>query len=187
MRRLDLHPRKKLRNPARHLRQLARWPERIAGQLPTAGQMEGSRFWNFKVPVFAKLIEPPHATDETRRACIAAIFAAAEVIERAPSRPAGCRIACLVTTPFLFESEVTIFIDEDYFRSFLPVPAKKRTEFSGGWIEASPADAALLAPILPPAPEGLEFMGGTRLVEHDPEWGPAPVERVNWLWAFQRR
>jgi len=187
MRRLDLHPKKKLRNPARHLRQLARWPEQIIDQLPGGPQLQGQRFWNFKVPVFAKLVEPPHATPEAQRACIAAIFAAAEAVEHSDKRPQGCRVACLVTTPFLFESEVTLFADEDYFRSFLPVADKKHTEFDGGWIEASPANASPLAPILPPAPDGLVFHGGTLLREYDPEWGETPVERVNWLWSFPRR
>jgi hypothetical protein len=186
MRRLDLHPQKKLRNPARHLRQLARWPERIVDLLPGATQLQGERFWNFKIPVFAKLVEPPRTTPEIQRACIAAIFAAAEAIERSDKRPKDCRVACLVTTPFLFESEVTLFPDEDYFRSFLPMTETKRTEFDGGWIEAAPADATLLSPILPLAPEGLAFHGGTLLHEYDPEWGETPIERVNWVWSFPR-
>ncbi|MDP3494000.1 MAG: DUF3916 domain-containing protein, partial [Hyphomonadaceae bacterium] len=140
MRRLDVRPLKKLRNPARHLRALARWPERIVEQLPALEQAAGERFWNFKVPVFSKLVEPPHATAETQRACIAAIFAAAEAIELSDRRPENCRVACLVTTPFLFQSEVTLFFDEDYFRSFLPVSGKSRTEYDGGWVEAEPAD-----------------------------------------------
>ncbi|RYD91217.1 MAG: hypothetical protein EOP61_27995, partial [Sphingomonadales bacterium] len=58
MRRLDTYPLKKLRNPARHLRALARWPERIADQLPDADLLarihaSGDRFWNYKVPVFS--------------------------------------------------------------------------------------------------------------------------------------
>jgi hypothetical protein len=187
MRRLDLHPQKKLRNPERHLRQLARWPDWIVPHMLDEAWGAGSRYRNCKVPIFAKVVEPPHATPETQRACIAAIFAAAEALERSARRPAACRVACLVTTPFLFESEVTLFFDEDYFRSFLPVAKLARTEFEGGWIEASPADASPLAPILPPAPEGLVFHGGTLLREYDPEWGETPIERVNWVWSFSRR
>ena len=187
MRRLDTRPKKKLRNPGRHLRALARWPERIVQHLPAAADLEGGRFWNFKVPVFSKLVEGRHATPEAQRACIAAIFAAAEAVERSPARPAGCRVACLVTTPFLFESEVTLFVDEDYFRSFLPSPKTTRTEFDGGWIEGSPANPAVIAPILPPAPEGLAFMGGTRLLEHDPAWERIEAVRNNWVWAYPRR
>jgi uncharacterized protein DUF3916 len=187
MRRLDLRPDRKLRNPGRHLRQLARWPARIVTQIPPAADLEGARFWNWKVPVYSKLVEGRFATPEAQRACIAAIFAAAEAIERSPARPADSRIACLVTTPFLFESEVTLFLDEDYFRSFLPVPGSKRTAFDGGWIEGSLADPEAITNILPLAPAGLECHGGTRLLQHDDEWEATPVERFNWVWAFPRR
>src|SRR5262245_2745556 len=110
MRRLDLRPSKKLRNPGRHLRALARWPQRIVSHLPTGAHLEeqirtGRGFWNFKIPVFEKLSDPPHATPATQCACIATLFAAAEAVERAPNRPRNTRIACLVTTPFLFQSE----------------------------------------------------------------------------------
>lgn len=187
MRRLDVRPLKKLRNPGRHLRALAKWPERIGGQLPDAALLAGERFWNFKVPVFSKLVEGAHATDEARRACLAALFAAAESMERSARRPAGCRVAVLATTPQLFDSEVTLFLDEGYFDSFRPVAKTSRTAYDGGWVEGSPADPAELAGILPPAPAGLEFFGGTRLVQFDKEWGDAPVERANWLWAYPRR
>ena len=186
MRRLDIRPRKKLRNPARHLRSLARWPDQIVKQLPAGADLAGERFWNFKVPVFAKIVEPPHATPEAQRACITAIFAAAEAIERSDRRPKGCRVACLVTTPFLFESEVTLFFDDDYFRTFLPVSEKSRTAYEGGWVEAEPADAGAIAGIMPKTPEGLAFHGGNILREYDPAWG-RDSERFNWIWAFERR
>jgi len=186
MRRLDIRPLKKLRNPARHLRVLARWPERIVAQLPDAELMAGERFWNFKAPVHSKAVNPPHATAETRRGCIAAIFAAAEAVERSERRPNGCRVACLVTTPFLFESEVTMFFDEDYFRTFLPVSEAKRIDYPNGWIESEPEDIAVIEGFVPPAPAGLEFYGGTLMREFDSMWGGA-VERVNWVWAFPRR
>jgi len=187
MRRLDLCPDRKLRNPARHLRALARWPERIVTQIPSAEDLGDSRFWNWKIPVYSKLVEGRHATPESQRAAIAALFAAAEAVERSPQKPPNSRIACLITTPFLFESEVTLFADEDYFRSFLPVAGTKRTPFEGGWVEGSPADAALIASILPPTPEGLEFHGGMRLLQQDDAWAASPVERFNWVWAFPRR
>ncbi len=156
-------------------------------QLPSSGELAASRFWNFKIPVFAKLVEPPHATPEARGACIEALFGAAEAVEHSPNRPASCRVACLITTPFLFESEVTLFPDEDYFESFLPPGEEKRTELDHGWIEASPADAAAIADILPEAPKGLAFEGGTLLRELDGELGDRLIERINWVWAYPRR
>lgn len=186
MRRLDLRPLKKLRNPGRHLRRLAQWPERIVDQLPTAEQAEGEMFWNFKVPVFSKVVEPPHATPDTQRACMAAIFAAAEAVERSPRRPGDCRVACLVTTPFLFQSEVTLFFSEDYFRSFLPRGSEGRTTYDGGWAESGPADAAGIDQVIPPAPEGLDLQGGVWLRLFEEDWD-APVESVTWVWSFARR
>lgn len=186
MRRFDLRPSKKLRNPGRHLRQLARWPERIVAQLPTAEQSDGEMFWNFKVPVFSKLVEPPHATAEAQRACIAAMFAAAEAIEQSSSRPARCRVACLVVTPFMFQSEVTLFLDDDYFRTFMPPNAVSRTTYDGGWVEAGPAHASEISAIVPPAPVGLEFKGGTWLRQSE-DGGPPPVRSVTWVWAYEVR
>lgn len=186
MRRLDLHPRKKLRNPARHLRALARWPERIVDQLPGADLLAGERFWNFKVPVFSKLVEPPHATADTQRACLAAIFAAAEAIEHSPRRPPGCRVACLVTTPFMFQSEATLFFDEDYFRTFLPPKAKSRAVYDGGWIEAEAANPADIQHLIPPLPRGLAFHGGTMLHEVDEAWA-RDSKQSTWVWAFEFR
>ena len=186
MRRLDVRPLKKLRNPARHLRSLARWPQRIVGQLPGPGDLAGERFWNFKVPVFSKLVEPPHATADAQRACIAAIFAAAEAVERSEKRPRNCRVACLVTTPFMFESEVTLFFDDDYFRTVLPPTQKSRSEYPGGWVEGEAADAESVRDLIPPAPEGLAFHGGTVLREFDEAWG-RDSERVTWVWSFERR
>lgn len=187
MRRLDLRPAKKLRNPERHLRQLALWPQRIVEGLPTPDQQVGERFWNFKVPVFSKLVDPPHATLETQRACIRAIFAAAEAIERSERRPAGCRVACLVSTPSLFQSEVTLFFDEDYFGTFLPPEEGSRHVFEGGWVEAEPADESEIRALAPDAPEGLAFRGGVLMRQYDPVWGPEPVEGSTWVWAYPRR
>jgi hypothetical protein len=186
MRRLDLRPRKKLRNPGRHLRQLAQWPDQIVTQLPSAEQARGEMFWNFKVPVFSKLVEPPHATPDMQRACVAAIFAAAEAVEKSDRRPKDCRVACLVTTPFLFQSEVTLFFSEDYFRSFLPRENSSRTAYEGGWAESGPADAASMGEIMPPAPEGLELQGGVWLRQFEEGW-ESEIESVTWVWSFARR
>jgi hypothetical protein len=133
------------------------------------------------------VVEGRHATLEAQHAAIAALFAAAHAVEDSPARPRDSRVACLITMPFLFESEVTLFSDESYFRSFLPVVDKKRTSFDGGWIEASPADPSGLSAILPPAPTGLHFHGGTTLLQHDEQWETSPVLRTNWVWSFDRR
>ena len=53
-------------------------------------------------------------------------------------------------TPSLFQSEVTLFFDEDYFRTFLPPEEEgKRNFFDDGWVEAEPADADTISAITP--------------------------------------
>jgi Protein of unknown function (DUF3916) len=187
MRRLDLHPHRKLRNPGRHLRAFARWPERIVQQLPTPDQCAGQRFRNFKVPVHAKLVDPLHATPEMQRACLSVILAAAQAIERSPLRPANCRVACLVSTPSLFQSEVTLFFDDTYFQTFLPREEGKRTYFEGGWVEDEPADVEALGELAVAAPDGMTFHGGMLLRQYDPDWGPKPVEQITWVWSYPPR
>ncbi len=188
MRRLDLHPKRTLRNAQRHLRGLAQWPDRIAEGLPTPEQQGSERFWNFKLPVFQKVVDPPHATGEAQRVCVAAMFAAAWAIEHSARRPEGCRVACLVTTPFLFESEVTLFFDEPYFRTFLPEASAnaKRATYDGGWVEGGAADAGDVPAFVPPAPDGLSFHGGVWLRQFEDGW-EKPVEKTTWVWAFARR
>lgn len=155
--------------------------------LPEAEDYVRERFLNFKVPVFSKLVEPPHATVETQLACIAAIFAAARAIEVSVKRPKNCRVACLVSTPSLFNSEVTLFFDEMYFSTFLPQEEGKRNYFDGGWIESEPAEIDVVREIVPETPEGLAFCGGTLLRQYDPTWGPKPVEQFTWVWSYPRR
>jgi len=186
MRRLDLHPSKKLRNPGRHLRALARWPGRIVDQLPTPEQCADTRFWNFKVPVFSKLVDPPHATPETQRACLGVILAAAEAVETSKRRPPNCRVACLVSPPSLFQSEVTLFFDDDYFRTFLPPEDRSRSLYDGGWVEAEPDDNCAISAISPPMPAGMEFFGGTLMRQYETGWAK-PIKQTTWVWAFQFR
>ncbi|WP_433624685.1 DUF3916 domain-containing protein [Nocardia sp. CA-120079] len=114
MRRLNVQPKKKLGNPGRHLRRLARWPERIVEQVPDSSLLVEERYWNFKLPVAAKLVDPPYATNAIRKACLATLFR-------------------------------------------------------------------------PPEPNGLGFLGGTRLVIFDEETPDQLVEYTNWVWAFPRR
>lgn len=166
---------------------LALWPEQIVGELAEPEAYLGERFVNFKVPVFSKLVEPPHATEETQRACIAAIFAAARAIEESGKRPPDCRVACLISTPSLFNSEVTLFFDEVYFSTFLPQEEGKRHYFDDGWVESEPAEIDVIHEILPPAPEGLAFCGGALMRQYDPGWGPKPVEQFTWVWSYPRR
>jgi len=186
-----MRPAKKLRNPGRHMRQLARWPDWIEERLPEPWQVEGDRYLNFKVPVFAKAVDPPHATAETQRACLAAILSAAARLEASPRTPRPCRVACLVEYPGMFGSEVTLFFSEEYFETFLPPAAPQRTEFGDSWTSAEAADPEVIAAIRPPEPQGMTFHGGFRLegfdADEDEPGGGRRWMGYTWVWSFERR
>ena len=190
-RRLDTRPAKKLRNPGRHMRALARWPEWIEERLPEPWQVEGDRYWNIKVPAWEKVIDPPHATVETQSVCLSAILAAAAALEASPRTPRPCRVACLVESPGMFGSEVTLFFDDDYFRTFLPPEAPSRTVYGDSWVTAERADPAVIGVIRPAEPAGMTFHGGTRMegfdADEDEPGGGYAWMRYNWVWSFERR
>ena len=123
MRRLDLHPRRKLRNPGRHLRSLRRWAEGF-GQFRWNDYSESPHnrnYVNWKVPIYAKLVSEPHTTSAIQTEVMQQLIDAAARLQAA--LPPECRhmpVGALIEYPFLFHSEVTLFVDPDYFRSFKP-------------------------------------------------------------------
>lgn len=122
MRRIDLHPKKKLRNPARHLRSLRKWTDEFARlQWADYRKFSDRRHLNWRIPIHSKLISEPHTTPEIQAAVIQSLVNAAANLQDA--LPADCghmRVAALIEYPCLFNSEVTLFISPDYFETFNP-------------------------------------------------------------------
>jgi hypothetical protein len=129
MRRFDLHPLKKLRNPRRHLRSLRKWGDGFAGFDGTAYKDFTDRFDHWRIPIHAKLIGDKHTTPEIQAEVIQCLVDAAANLHAA--LPPTCRhmpAATLISYPFLFNSEVTLFVDPDYFSRSNPVtspPARR--------------------------------------------------------------
>jgi hypothetical protein len=122
MRRLDLHPAKKLRNPGRHLRSLHKWTDAFA-RFNWADDCKCSdqNFVHWRIPIPDKLVRDPHTTPAIRAEVIQCLVDAAANLHAA--LPLECRhmpVATLIEYPSLFNSEVTLFISPDYFRGFKP-------------------------------------------------------------------
>lgn len=120
MRQLSLRPDQKLRGINRRLRALHTWASGFEGWFPPeAGR--NSRFNNFKIPVLDRLVRPPQTTRAIQATCITELLRAAQRL--AAAKPAHlhktCRIGVLLTLPDMWDSEVTVFYDLDYYRSFL--------------------------------------------------------------------
>lgn len=186
-RRLDTHPLKKLRNPARHLRALERWSAAPEASLPTRAELEDwpDLFWHHKVPIHGKLVAARHSTPELRRAVAQALLDAtanlsARLVLRRP-----VRVACLISPHDLWSSEVTVFFDDDYFRTFLP-PARFGTVQSGPFrITTAPAELDLVAAWKLQVPGTILDFGGYLLTEEDDEEPEARWSSHRWVFAEQ--
>lgn len=121
----------KLRGLARRYASLSAWSERFAS-LDLESELEfalarGERYWNWKIPVHASMVQPPARLRSRREAAQRMIDAAAGLVVArdvavAAGGPAGealgergfSRVTCLVMTPDMFGSEVCLFLERGY-------------------------------------------------------------------------
>lgn len=183
MRRLDLHPKRKLKNPARHLRSLKRWQETV--HLNFIGDFHPNsddRYWNIRLPVYSKLCDPPHTKPEYQRACLEALLVAAQNIRAHVQLDRKYRLAILFATPSMFQSEVTLFFDMNYLESFYPSKKFGTTEDDDYKITSEEPQVDQYTSIGLDVPAEFEFLGGYRLIEidKDPE-GPFCYDYNQWI------
>jgi len=185
MRRLDVKPQKTLRGRTRYERAFRRDMAWIAGQFPEARYWPGD-YYNWKIPVFEKVISPRHGSPEFRREVVDTLVRTAHQI--ATSKPVGAghaRVAAIVDWPWLFGSEVCVFFDRDYERRFDPEVDHplSRQEFDGGWVETSTPDQDLLTNLNIEMPDGFA-KSGIAFTEYD-EDDDAIYRREQWV-AMER-
>jgi hypothetical protein len=88
MRRLDLYPAKKLRNPARHLRNLHKWTDAFTN-FHWDGEARNDNFLHWRIAIPAKLISEPHTTQAIQAEVIQCLVDAATRLHTACRRSAG--------------------------------------------------------------------------------------------------
>lgn len=164
MRRLDLHPAKRLRGARRHARAFHAAMDRLDALTPP---QSGERYANFKVPAAQKALSPRHGDPAFRRDVVARLIASADRM----ARRTPARVAALIDWPDLFGSEVWVFFDAASAQAWDPrhraaEPRPARTEWTDGWVEARVPAHDLLADLGLDVPEGFAAHG-TELVEYD--------------------
>lgn len=110
----------KLRGIPRRMRALEKWAQGFQGHVrPRSDQQE--LFWNWKIPVHTALVQGPQTNPDIQARCVAQLLkAAAGLSEASRGNTHGYyRVACLITWPWLHQSEVTIFYDKDYYEGLL--------------------------------------------------------------------
>lgn len=110
---------KPLRGVPRRLRALEHWASSFRDEYyPRSERME--RYTHWKIPVHEALVEGTRARIEVQAFCIQQLLEAASHLSRAADRSQGYyRVACLLTWPWVHQSEITLFYDRDYYLGFL--------------------------------------------------------------------
>jgi hypothetical protein len=111
---------KKLRGIPRRIRALEKWAQGFSGYArPRSEKLE--RYFNWKIPVHSALVQGRPTNVEIQSRCAAVLLEAARFLSEASSGTSNgyYRVACLLTWPWLHQSEVTIFYDKEYYESFL--------------------------------------------------------------------
>lgn len=111
---------KKLRGIPRRLRSLETWASSFEGVIRSQTTQE-EKYFNWKIPVHSALVEGNQIAIEIQALCVMQLLRAAEYLsDAAPDNPKNYyRVACLLTWPWLHQSEVTIFYNQDYYEGFL--------------------------------------------------------------------
>lgn len=114
MRRLSMSN-KYPRGIPRRLRWLENWSKsfniRDFAEIP-----EGERYWNWKIPVLANMVQGKHATRKTKAQCAQyMIDACKRLIETKPITDDFIRVTCAIIQPDMFTSEICLYLEEDYF------------------------------------------------------------------------
>jgi hypothetical protein len=110
-------PKEKLRGINRRLKSIDNWAESFNGYFPEEYSTE--KYMNYKIPVLDRLVNTPTTTKNIQAHCLKAILKATAYIEKAkPKKLNNSIVTVLVTYPDMFSSEICIFFNEEYFRTF---------------------------------------------------------------------
>ncbi|MGV3523467.1 MAG: DUF3916 domain-containing protein [Candidatus Sericytochromatia bacterium] len=117
---MSIHrPDAKLRGIPRHLRSLEKWAEGADRWHPQPYEQH-LPYWHCKIPVLDRLLEPPTTSPKLQGQVICLLLRAATKLaaQGQASEWPYYRVAVLLTLPYLFQSEVTVFFAESYYRGF---------------------------------------------------------------------
>ncbi len=118
MRKLSINrPKEKVRGVKRRLVAIDAWADSFEGYFPS--EYKNESYWNYKIPVLDRLVNPPTTSSAIQRHCVLAMFRAMKHLSDA--QPDACKdavITALIKHPYMFGSELCIFFDREYYQSF---------------------------------------------------------------------
>ncbi len=154
----------KVRGLKRRLKAMDRWVDSFEGYEPPH---EGHLYYNHKISVLDRLVEPPITTYRLQRHAINALLKVAMHLRQSPLRQRipYYQVAVLVTWPYMFGSEVTVFYDPDYYSRFWNL-VENQSELN-----------SLSRRFRLELPEGFEESGVEVTYADDEDFPPVTIER----------
>ena len=168
-------PKEKLRGIKRRLKALDKWADAYEGCFPLDSVNE--KFWNCKVPVVDRLVNPPASNKKLQAHCATAMLRAACFIQQAkPANLPYAKVTVLLTYPDMFDSELCVFFDKAYFKRFFSrnSPDLSLTPLQG---------KSLLKQLNIYLPQGFKESGFHCIIND--EWDGENHQTIQQWWSYQ--
>ncbi|MPM60133.1 hypothetical protein SDC9_106980 [bioreactor metagenome] len=109
---------KKVRGQKRKLSNLKRRFESLSEFFPDDSYVN-DKYYHFHFPGAQNLVDSKNSTSKLRKTCIQLMIDSAyNLYKKRPESNVNNRIVCAIDLPFIWDSQVIIFYDKDYFKDF---------------------------------------------------------------------
>lgn len=163
-------PNEKLRGVKRRIKALEGWPDVFCSWFPSDVDLG---YWNCKIPVLDRLVSRKASSRKIQTRAANALLRAGENIRKArPSKYSYSIVTVIVTYPEMFDSELCVFFDKQYFNKFF-----KRNTSEQRLLPTSGDSLSERMELLVPASfseEGFDF----EFINDEGDW-----ERTQW-WVY---
>ena len=180
MRRIDLRPQKKLRNPARHCRSLEAWALSFDSFFPTP-EMTDRGLWYEKIGFSEKVVSPPHITPDVQAFCTRTMIDTARRIWNArPGDLKDARVYTYLTYPNMFGSFLEVAFERNAHLFFSLPGNAGRIGDDTSWCEYTPLDSGAFPGRNLEIPDGFQI-AGCSVREYDADMTPPERHTEAWV------
>ncbi len=180
MRRLDLCPQKKLRNPGRHIRSLEKWSRSFEDFFPSP-DMAYKGLWYNNIPIYQKVVSPPRTNSNLQKQCAQLMIEGA--LRLCDARPEGLlspRIYVFLSFPDMFYSMVEVAFEPNPHLFFNSKENLERQGDDHNWWEYFKLTSNRIDDLGLRIPDGFNVLS-TGLRRYDADWMSEPEVTEEWV------